>query len=306
MNNEIDVRLYDSFSDIPFGGNIAGIVFERDEFGLDDKSRQLIARELAAPTTGFLKQINNNEFSIQFFSSTSEMDMCGHVTIAAFAAAYDENKIVLDNNNNAEIILSTKAGKIKISISKNSKYKVHIQIKQRPPNFERFDLDEDVFVKNLGIRRSELSENLPIGIVSTGLRHLFVGLINIETLSAIKTNDEALFEFSRINKIDTIGLYAMSKVTGITLRLRDFCHGVGNPEESASGTTNGALACHLTKFGILSPSKKGKVKMVAQQGFEMKRPSIVKTELTVNEKLNITDVYVSGSAYRVMSGKLYY
>lgn len=87
----LEVRLYDGFSEAAFGGNVAGVVFEPpDDNVLDDQVCQSIAKEVAVSTTGFLRHLGRNRYSLHFFSPTAEMEMFGHVTVGAFAAVlYD-------------------------------------------------------------------------------------------------------------------------------------------------------------------------------------------------------------------------
>ena len=67
----LEVRLYDGISEAAFGGNVAGVVFEPpDDNALDDQVRQLIAKEVSAPTTGFLRHLGRNRYRLRFFSPT--------------------------------------------------------------------------------------------------------------------------------------------------------------------------------------------------------------------------------------------
>ncbi len=68
------------------------------------------------------------------------------------------------------------------------------------------------------------------------------------------------------------------------MRLRDLCHGLSNSKESASGTTNGALASFLFQRGIWA-AKANIVKQIAEQGVEMGRASIITTELRNDEEI---------------------
>ncbi|NOX90809.1 MAG: PhzF family phenazine biosynthesis protein [Calditrichaeota bacterium] len=304
----LKVQLYDSFSETAFGGNVAGVVFEPpDNNNMDDQVRQSIAKELAAPTTGFLRHLELNRYSLRFFSPSAEMNMCGHVIVGAFAAALDEGMVELNTSGFAEAVAVTAAGEIPVRVSRDPCGLPRVEMMQRLPLFESFELNWRKFAGFIGLREEQLNKDLPMGIASTGLRHLFVGVKTVDTLSKMTLNNEALFSFSKNAGVDTIGVYALySGQNNPTLRLRDLCHGVGNPEESASGTTNGALACHLTNAGVLSADNLGEVNVLAEMGVEMGRPSLVRTKLKVNDQGEIRAVQVGGCAFKTLSGKFYY
>ena len=99
--------------------------------------------------------------------------------------------------------------------------------------------------------------------------------------------------------IDTIGVWCLqrSDLENTRVRVRDLCHGVGDPEEAASGTTNGALACLIWKQGRAKASDRGCVRVSAEQGFEMGRPSLISSELLTNSE-GISEVRVGDSAMR--------
>ena len=122
----------------------------------------------------------------------------------------------------------------------------------------------------------------------------------------IAPDDVALRDFSRSAGIDTIGVWTpLGHEAGrLRVRVRDLCHGVGDPEEAASGTTNGALACHLWRRGRARPDVAGMIAVEAEQGFEMGRPSLVSTRLSVRED-TVAEVRVGGRARRRLAGDFY-
>src|SRR5205814_5498757 len=83
---------------------------------------------------------------------------------------------------------------------------------------------------------------LPIAIASTGLRHLMVVFASIEVLAGLNPDFQGLSALSHRLRVDTIAAFAL---TGSGARVRDFCPGIGDNEEAASGTTAGALASYL-------------------------------------------------------------
>ena len=289
---ELKTFLYDAFSSKRFGGNIAGVVLlEKD---LKDSDLQNLAAEINAPTTGFVRMRGADEYEVRFFSSTSEMDMCGHVTIGVACALFDEGLI-----QQGKLLQHTAAGEIDIDIDICAN-RPHVCMTQRLPKFRDLDATNEGLSKLLGVHDTALHKEIVPGIASTGLTHLFVALKNLDDLETMQRDDDALTEFSRLNGIDTIGVFVLPREEQ-NLRLRDLCHGVGNPEESASGTTNGALACFLLRRGIWRGTDT--VKQIAEQGVEMGRASTITTQLTL-QGTDIVNVQVGGTAVRSLAGTL--
>jgi trans-2,3-dihydro-3-hydroxyanthranilate isomerase len=291
----IEVRLYASFAASDHGGNIAGIVYDRVE--LSSSQMQAIAADLGAPTTGFVRRLDKNTFCVRFFSRRSEMDMCGHVTIAIYTSLYDDGQIEANGNVIAQI---TPGGKFLIRISEDAGI-LCVSMSQQPPVFDIFDVDRKEISKLLGISVDNITN---IGSASTALKHLFVQLGDQAALANMQPVEKDLLEFSLRRKIDTIGVWCLqTQNSSLTkVRVRDLCHGVGDAEEAASGTTNGALACHLWRRGLAVPNRVGTVSVEAEQGFEMNKPSRIFTQLTEQDGA-IVQVIVGGKATCRMRGQ---
>ena len=92
------------------------------------------------------------------------------------------------------------------------------------------------------------STGLPIEIVSTGLADIIVPLPP-GALDQLNVNENALIALCKKHQV--IGLHAFelyAKNTEVTASCRNFAPLVGISEESATGSSNGALACYLTKY----------------------------------------------------------
>lgn len=290
--------LYDAFAQARFGGNVAGVVL-LDEPLPDDACLQALAAELNAPTTGFVQRLAADHYRVRFFSATSEMDMCGHVTIGVACALLDEGLIGGDT-----VVQETAAGPVTLALLDRSP-DLRVEMTQRPPRFRELDVAPAELAALLGVAESALDPALRPGIASTGLNHLFVALKDDAGLSRMQRDDAALFAFSKAHGIATLGVFALvgPPVPGrCSVQLRDLCHGVGNPEESASGTTNGALASFLFHRGVLQPEA-GMATLSATQGRDMGRPSHITTRLNVAAGA-VTRVAVGGSAVRTLAGQL--
>ena len=84
---KIEVFEYNSFCSDRFLGNPAGVCMDE---GLSREEKQNIAYKNGFSETAFLLEEDSN-FKISFFTPTSEIDLCGHATVAS--AAHLSNKI---------------------------------------------------------------------------------------------------------------------------------------------------------------------------------------------------------------------
>src|SRR3954453_10767850 len=76
----------DAFAGAIFSGNPA-MVCPLDRW-LDDETLQLIARENSLPVTAFFVATGEH-FELRWFTSTVELDLCGHGTVAAAAVLFE-------------------------------------------------------------------------------------------------------------------------------------------------------------------------------------------------------------------------
>ena len=291
----LPVRLYASFAACEGGGNIAGVVY--DEVGLEVDRMRRIATDLGAPTTGFVRRKSLRDYIVRFFSSCGEMAMCGHVTVAIFACLADDGIISVDGSFYRQ---RTATGEIPVEVSQHNG-RPQVVMHQPLPKFDSIQLEGATLVGPLGLDPQKLAS---FGSVSAALNHFFLEVLDEETLGTIRTDDKELGLISKRHGIDTVGVWCRKGILTqkAVVRLRDFCHGVGNPEEAASGTTNAALACLLWRTGALPRFREGCAEIEAEQGYEMGRPSRICTFLKVRHGL-ISGIAVGGTASRRLSGQ---
>jgi len=104
------VKHVDAFTTHPFAGNPAGVVI--DARGLSDSDMQLLAREKNLPETAFVlpSTIKGADIQIRWFTPTTEVDLCGHATIASFHALAEESMEGMGTQGQHYFKLQTKSG----------------------------------------------------------------------------------------------------------------------------------------------------------------------------------------------------
>lgn len=224
------------------GGNLAGVVWDS---GLSHGQMQAAASGLGFSETVFIKK--GSSYSALYFTPDSPIDFCGHASLAAFKAlGLPEGTYSLD----------TAAGECTVEITPSLIY-----LNQLLPIFgERIPGEEVEAV--LGLPPQGVPQ-----IVSTGLRDILVPIDNLDRIEPDFAKIQALCE-----TYDTVGMHLFT--IGPEISVRNFAPRYGIPEESATGSSNGALACYLHHHGLLR-----KKNYLFRQGDGMGLPSDIHVRL---------------------------
>jgi len=86
---KLKVQFINAFTDTVFKGNSAAVIIRND--WLDDKVMQLIATENNLSETAFVKPLAKDKYEIRWFSPITEIDFCGHATLAAAFVMFTSN-----------------------------------------------------------------------------------------------------------------------------------------------------------------------------------------------------------------------
>lgn len=266
-----------AFSKDNAGGNKAGVIVK--DYNLTNKQKMKIAEVLGYSETAFVSESKIADFKLEYFTPVEEVPMCGHATIATFIVLRS-----LGNLSKLEYKIETKAGILKISIEGDL-----ILMEQKTPLY--LEVISSSGVANC-IDSSALHEDYPIQIVSTGLKDIIVPISSEDKLKNIRPDFGEMIKISKDK--DVIGIHAFALINNdkSTAICRNFAPLYGINEESATGTSNCALACYLFKYGIK------KEKYTFEQGYELGNPSRIFVYIQ-SDKDNILNVAVGGNGYVV-------
>src|SRR5215813_8134652 len=108
--------IVDSFTDIPFKGNPAGVCLVDSQ--LSDERMLHIAQELNLSETAFVSQLESpGAFAIRFFSPKMEIPLCGHATLASAKVIFstlDLNEVHFINIQNLDLSAKESDGQIEM------------------------------------------------------------------------------------------------------------------------------------------------------------------------------------------------
>ncbi len=295
--------LYNAFSETGFGGSPAGIIPQAATIDFD--SRRHIAREIGAPATSFVSQSNTDQVDVQFFSTVTELPMCGHGTVCLMTRLVDLGILQLNNSETCEVELRLPSTTTRVEISTRNDNRTLVMLDVVPPHFrtDRFEFTQ--LAEILGIDMDVVCNDLPMETAVGDFTHLVVPLKNLQAMSRIKPDFEAIIRFCNQYGIQTIAVFCTEvENTANTLHVRDFCPAVGVAESAAAGTTNAALSCYLIRHGLVSENSKQPITVLAEQGIEINRHSSIRTIASMDGG-NITRLQVGGVATKVFDGQLH-
>jgi PhzF family phenazine biosynthesis protein len=289
MMVKVKVYTLNAFAKTSRGGNPAGVVLEGSN--LSDNEMQKIAQEVGFSETAFVLKSDKADFKVRFFTPNGEVDLCGHATIATFFLMAKLGPIKV-----GKYTQETKAGILNFEVQDNN----FIFMYQNLPQF--FDeIDKKEIAESLNISEEIISNDLPVQIVSTGLRDIFIPIKSLKNLHSIKPKFEKVSEISKKYGVVGYHLFTLETKFGSTAHCRNLAPLYDIPEESATGTSSGALSCYLFKYGKIS--KQDANYLIFEQGYTMNKPS----EIFVNLKLQdhkIVEVRVGGVASNIQEKEL--
>ena len=274
------VFLVKSFGVDESGGNPAGVVL--DAGGLTDEQKQLIAAKVGFSETAFVEASDKANFKVRFFTQTAEVDLCGHATVATFSLLFRKGLLKA-----GPYTQELKAGMLGIQVEENG----FVLMEQAPPQF--LDTIEPGEIRAC-INLELLFDDLKPQIVSTGLPDILLPVPTLEQLYALRVDPVTLSQLNE--KTHSIGLHAFTLETaepGSIAQARNFAPLFGIDEESATGSSSGALACYLFKYGKLKGRSLENMRF--EQGYSMNQPSEIFVTLVV-ENENVKKVHVGGTA----------
>lgn len=276
--------IVDAFTSEPFGGNPAGVVLLGENTPFPDDGLMLkIAAELRYSETAFVRQQSADEFTVRYFTPCSEVDLCGHATIASFGVLRHLG-IVPDG---ATCINHTRAGDLTVSIGEQ------VMMQMAPPRALETAIDVPRLYRIMGT--TDDANALQPAVISTGLPDIILPVSGVEILNTLTPDMDAMAALSQ--ELQVVGVHAFAMAgDGYTAHVRNFAPLYGIPEESATGTANAALTHYLARHSLIGIPSQCRF----LQGETMGRPSEVTTTLGPGGT-----IHVGGCCRIIASGALH-
>ncbi|XP_040893390.1 phenazine biosynthesis-like domain-containing protein 1 [Toxotes jaculatrix] len=252
---EIPVFTLDAFTNLPFKGNPAAVCPLMHE--LSDDLYQKIAAEMNLSETAFITRINPSDsfttgsrFRLRWFTPVTEVNLCGHATLASAAVLFQFKK-----NVNPALVFETKSGDLTVT-QQGDGYVMDFPL--NPPTQEDPNEFRDIIKATVG--------NLPVQDVylSSNTKKLMIRLADScdrSVLTSLKVDPVALQSCEKTGRVKGVILTMKGSPDcqpGYDFYSRYFAPWAGVAEDPVTGSSHTVLGSYWSK-------KLGKKKMLAYQ-----------------------------------------
>jgi PhzF family phenazine biosynthesis protein len=275
------IKQVDAFTTRPFGGNPAGVITNGDSLRPEEMMK--IAGEMNLSETAIitLPESVDTDFRLRFFTPSEEVDLSGHVVIAATWALLEEERIQVSEGVTT-IAMGTNVGRITVDLlfySTDSPEtgsdrialrnglvcgELHrIMMHQSITNHSPSSIPASEIADILGIDVSEISgTGLPMEIVSTGLDQLMIPVRSKETILELNPDLIKLGLSNKKHEIQTNHIFCTDTFSEDCVTYsRHFAPAVGMWEDPGTGTAAAGLGNYLLRHGIVTSGE-----MIMEQG----------------------------------------
>jgi len=293
------LAVYDAFTSTAFGGSQAAVL--TDAACVERSQRQRIAREMGMPATAFVDAYGEDWIQVQFMSTVMELPMCGHGTLCLLTHMLESG--LIEAGGEVELRLPKSSARASVSETGNGRFQVMLDI--NPPQFESAPPHTGDLLTVLGLGADALSPHLPLETARGDFIHLVVPLTGLDAMRAIRPDFNGMVGFCHAHGIETIAAFCLeTEDADKHLHVRDFCPAVGVSESAAAGTTNAALTSYLLRHA-LAPTDTATVRVEAEQGIELGRPSSIHSQVSLGSNGRIERLQVGGVATAVFRGEIF-
>ena len=268
----------DVFTDAPFGGNQLAVF--TDARDIPEEWLQKLTREFNFSETVFVYPPEaGGHVRLRIFTPAAEIPFAGHPVIgAAFVLA---GPLQLE-----QIVLETGVGNIPVNVEREGPRISFGWMEQPTPSVAAF-AETTQLLDVLGAPEPAL----PVELYDNGLEHVMVKLSDVAAVRGLAPDMARLAAMSHLGTSCFAG-------SGTEFVTRMFAPAFGVPEDPATGSAAGPLACHLVRHGLVEPD----VEITISQGEQVGRPSEL-TAIVRGTPAAIEQVVVGGSAVVVARGE---
>ena len=260
---ELKINVIDAFTDSIFKGNPAAVIITENWLSVD--LMQSIAVENNLSETAFVKRIDSQHYEIRWFSPITEIDFCGHATLAASFVIFSKNNDLKTINFIAKAIGN-------LSVTETDKGYIQMSFPNRQPK-----VVNDIplaLLNGLSIK--------PVEVLLNDQAYFVVYEQEADVHKVISDN-ELLKQLSPFDVVVT------SKSSDCDFISRYFWPANGGDEDPVTGSIHSGLAPYWA-------DKLNKSELVAYQASKRGGKLICSIEGS--------KVYISGKAVQYLEGKI--
>ena len=264
---------YAAFTDIPEGGNPAGVVLDASDYGAE--RMQAVAAELGYSESAFVTARDDGEYDIRFYSRAAEVAFCGHATIATAVALAERDgpgrRVFHTREGQVPVDTSERDGGLSATLTSVSPY-----VEAAPDELVRGALAA------LHWDAAELDDGLPPRVAYAGVRHLVLAARTRARLAQLDYDFEPLRQLMLAHEMTTLQL--VHRTGEHTFDARDPFAVGGVVEDPATGAAAAAFGAYLRELGLIAPP----ATITIHQGDDMGRPSVLTVDVGTAPEIRVT------------------
>lgn len=293
----------DVFTNKKFSGNPLAVFPEAN--GISEIEMQSIANEMNLSETVFVLKSDKALRRLRIFTPRQELPLAGHPVVGTWNLLAHLKITPQIENGFIDIKQEVKIGILPVVIEFRQGNPVFVTMTQGDFQASQTITNEIEISKladGLGLSRSELvpDENLPVQVVSTGIKALIVPVKSLAALGRCQIYSSLLSECYL--KYGAVGVYAFTFETfddDSSVHTRFFAPDDNIPEDPATGSAAGSFSGYLIHHGAIGTNK-----FIIEQGDFMKRPSRIFAEISGSRE-NVKKVQIGGNSIIVARGEVF-
>jgi trans-2,3-dihydro-3-hydroxyanthranilate isomerase len=293
----------DVFTDRPFTGNPLAVFPEAE--GIPEAEMQRIANEMNLSETVFVLPSDKALRRLRIFTPKQELPLAGHPVVGTWNMLARLGVVPKTDNGTVAIEQEVKVGVLPVEIEFKGGEPVKVTMTQG--KWESFAQVTDLtsiakLATGLGLEIADINidKDLPIEVVSTGIKSIDIPIRTLEALGRIRINTSVLSD--AYIPYGAVGCYAFTfetKEPASFVHARFFAPNDNILEDPATGSAAGALSGYLVNHGVAKENS-----FTIEQGDLMDRPSRIHAEVSGSAG-NIERVKIGGSSVVVAKGEVY-
>jgi trans-2,3-dihydro-3-hydroxyanthranilate isomerase len=284
MRQQAKFTLVDVFTSRAFGGNQLAVF--SDAAGISEAEMQALARELNFSESTFVtaSEVPGAVRRVRIFTPAREIPMAGHPTVGTTWVLASHGQIPLKSaRGRLDATLQLGIGPVTVSIESTNAQPEFVWMNHREAEFGATRRDVARIANALGIEASDIRDDLPIQIVSTGFPFIYVPLRSTDALARCAPNKAALAALFDAGETRLpIYMFVVKEQAPFVVRARMFAPHTDNiAEDPATGSAAAPFGAYAAAHGLIKPEPCAT--FLIQQGVEMGRPSDIQIEATRKE-----------------------
>lgn len=280
---ELPLTWLDVFTDVPLAGNGLAVVHDADDVG--DEAMQRVALEVRLSETSFIQSPSSADadYRNRFWTMVGEIAFAGHPSLGAAVAVAR-----LRGESSVSLVQETAAGLQPIDVELQGT-RARASMLQEPAQFGP-EVEPARVLAAFSLPASYGVDGLPPQVVSTGVPQLIVPVV---AQALVEVAPRAADVGGLLSEFGLVVVYlAVCDPDAGRVRARSFMvDPSGAAEDPATGSAVGPLCAYLAE-------RAGCTRIVAEQGVEMGRRSVLEAEMEGDR------VRVSGDVVVVVEGTI--